>query len=265
MEQQENLLSTDRRMRILEIVNQKRSVSVDDLAKLFPVSTITIRRDLDRLAEEKLLRRVHGGAMALSNIVVAPRASDLSAHITEEQKRIGKEGSARISEGDFIIIESGSTCLALVQNLANKKNLKIVTVSPRIAMMLADISEGQENNFDIVLSGGILDIYKNFLYGPHAKNLFENIKVNLAFVSVTAIDHEAGITADNEYEAEITRIVLTKCAKKRIGLIYASKFEKTSFVKIAAANIFDEIITDSRLDEKIIDGYRELGIEMTVV
>ena len=265
MEKQDSLLSTHRRLRILEIVNQKRSMSVDDLAQLFPVSTITIRRDLDRLAEEKLLRRVHGGAMALSDIVTAPKASELFANITDAQLRIGKEASLRIADGDFIIIESGSTCLALVEHLHDRRGLKVVTVSPRIVMMLSEISEKHGNDFEIISSGGLLNINKNFFFGPHARLLFENIKVDIAFVSVTAIDREAGITADSVYEAEITKTILEKCAKKRIGLIYASKFEKTSFVKVAAADIFDEIITDSSLDGKIIDGYRELGTEITVV
>ena len=265
MEKQENLLSTDRRIRILEIVNQRRSISVEDLAKLFPVSTITIRRDLDRLAEEKLLRRVHGGAMALSNIVTAPRASELFANITEAQQRIGREASLRITDGDFIIIESGSTCIALVEHLYDKKRLKVVTVSPRIVMMLAEMSEEYGNDFELISSGGLLNINKNFFFGPHARTLFENIKVDIAFVSVTAVSSEAGITADSAYEAEISKTILEKCARLRIGLIYASKFEKTSFVKVAAADIFDEIITDSSVDQGIVEVYRDLGIKMTVV
>ncbi len=264
-ESTDNILSSERRQRILEIVNQKRSISVDDLARYFPVSTITIRRDLDRLAEENLLRRVHGGAMALSNIVIAPKAAELSANITEEQKRIGKEASARIADGDFIIIESGSTCLALVRNLTGKKRLKVVSVSPRIVMALADISEKCGNDFEIVSSGGILNTYKNFFFGPHARHLFEGIKVNIAFISVTAIDLEAGITADNAYEAEITRAILEKCAKKRIGLIYSSKFEKTSFIKVSSAEIFDEIITGTDLNRDIINAYTDAGIKLTPV
>ena len=72
---QKKLLTFDRRQKILQIVNERRSVSVDELVELFPVSAITIRRDLDRLAEDNFLRRVHGGAMTLSNIVIAPKAS----------------------------------------------------------------------------------------------------------------------------------------------------------------------------------------------
>jgi DeoR family fructose operon transcriptional repressor len=259
------LLSSERRQRILDVVNQKRAVSVEELAEHFPVSTITIRRDLDKLAEEKLMQRVHGGAMALSNIVTAPRASELFANITEEQTRIGREASTRITDGDYIIIESGSTCLALVQHIDEKKNLKVVTVSPRIVTMLAEISDTYNNDFEIISSGGILNSYKNFFFGPHAKTLFEGIKVDIAFVSVTAIDLEAGVTADSSYEAEISKTILEKCAKRRIGLIYSSKFEKTSFVKVTTADIFDEIITDTNLSKNIIDAYTDAGIKMTTV
>jgi len=259
------LLSSDRRQKILEIINQKRSISVEELSDYFPVSTITIRRDLDRLAEDKLIQRVHGGAMALSNIVIAPKASVLSAHITEEQKRIGKEASKRIADGDFIIIESGSTNMALVQNLTERKRLKIVTASPRIAMLLAEITENHNSNFEIISCGGVLNVHKHFLMGPHARLLFENTRVDLAFMSVTAIDLDAGVTADNAYEADISRIILEKCAKKNIGLIYSSKFEKTSFVKVTSAETFDEIITDINLSAEIIEKYTERGIKITAV
>lgn len=260
-----NILSFERRRRILDIVNQKISISVDNLARYFPVSTITIRRDLDRLAEENLLKRVHGGATALSNIVTAPKAAEHLSNITEEQMRIGNEASSRIADGDFVIIESGSTCLALVHHLTKKKKLKVVTVSPRLAMTLADISEKYGNDFEVLSSGGTLNAYKNFFIGPHARYLFENIKVNIAFVSVTAIDLKAGITADSTYEAEITRTILEKCAKKRIGLISSSKFEKTSFIKVSSAEIFDEIITGKDLKAEMLKAYSDAGIKVTMV
>jgi DeoR family fructose operon transcriptional repressor len=72
----DSLMSSERRRKILETVNARRSVTVLDLADLYPVSAITIRRDLDRLAAEHLIERVHGGAMALAAIAVAPRASE---------------------------------------------------------------------------------------------------------------------------------------------------------------------------------------------
>ena len=260
-----HLLSSDRRWKILEVINERRSVSVDELAALFPVSAITIRRDLDKLAEEGAVNRVHGGAMALGGIVTAPRASTMSAKLTDEQCRIGKEAAGQIADGDFIIIESGSTCLALAQQLADKKRLKIVTASPRIAMTIADLTEKHNSDFEIILSGGILHVYKNFCIGPHARTLFESVKVDIAFVSVTAIDLAAGVTADNVYEAEISRIILEQCSKRRIGLVTSQKFGKVSFVKVTDAEIFDEIITDAKLDPVTTARYTERGLRITAV
>jgi DeoR/GlpR family transcriptional regulator of sugar metabolism len=265
MPESESLLSFERRQRIVAAVNERRSVSVEELAASFMVSPITIRRDLDRLAEEHLIRRVHGGAVALSNIVVSPRASYQATHLSEAQKRIGREAAKRISDGDFLILESGSTCQAVIPHLADRKNLRIVTVSALIVTLLADLAAKHQPGMEIISSGGTLSVFKDFMMGPHARSLFESLRVDLSLHSVTAIDLEAGITADSVNEAEISRTIFERSAKRIIGLVVAEKFETTSFVRVAPVQVFDEIITDSSLDEGILQRYRERGIRLTVV
>ena len=261
----ESLLSSERRRRILEIVAEKRSVTVGELAAVFPVSPITLRRDLDRLAGENLVERVHGGAMARTAIAVAPRASEQSQHLTDAQLAIGREAASRIRDGDYVILESGSTCLAVIPHLAARKNLQVVTVSPRLVTALSSLVEGGGASMEIISSGGILNVHKDFFLGPHARAFFETCRVDLALLSVTAIDMEAGITADSLTEAEISRIILEKCAKRRIGLIVSHKFQRTSFARVAAAEILDEIITDGGADPAVVARYRERGITVTVV
>jgi DeoR/GlpR family transcriptional regulator of sugar metabolism len=264
-EETENLLSSERRRRILEIVAEKRSITVVELAALFPVSPITLRRDLDRLAGENLVERVHGGAMARSAIAVAPRASEQYQHLTDAQLAIGKEAAARIRDGDYVILESGSTCLAVVPHLAARKNLQVVTVSPRLVTALSAVAETGRGSMEIISSGGILNVHKDFFLGPHARGFFETCRVDLALLSVTAIDLEAGITADSLTEAEISRIILERCAKRRIGLIVSRKLQRTSFARVAPAEILDEIITDTEADPSVLARYRERGITVTVV
>jgi DeoR/GlpR family transcriptional regulator of sugar metabolism len=108
-------------------------------------------------------------------------------------------------------------------------------------------------------------VHKDFFLGPHARAFFETCRVDLALLSVTAIDMEAGITADSLTEAEISRIILEKCAKRRIGLIVSRKLQRTSFARVAAAEILDEIITDGGADPAVVARYRERGITVTVV
>ena len=263
-EREDQLLSFDRRKNILDIVNSRKSITVDALAEMFPVSRLTISRDLEKLEDEGLLKRVRGGAVSLSHIVVAPRASQASKALTDEQKRIGVRASKLISNGDFIIIESGSTCLALVENLIDKDHLKIVTASPMIAMRLAEITEQYHKDFEILLSGGLLNVYKSFLLGPTAISTFQNIKVDIAFLSVTAIDLEAGITADDVNESAVTKIILEQCAGKTVGLILASKFNKTSFLKVSEVTVFDEIYTSGELNGDTVEKFTQAGIQMTL-
>lgn len=264
-EDAESLLSSERRRRILEIVSEKRSVTVVELAAMFPVSPITLRRDLDRLAGENLVERVHGGAMARSAIAVAPRASEQYQRLTDAQLAIGKEAAARVRDGDYVILESGSTCLAVVPYLAARKNLRVVTASPRLAMALAQLVETDSADMEIISSGGILNVHKDFHLGPHARAFFESCRVDLVLTSVTAIDVEAGITADSQTEAEISRIILEKCSKRRVGLIVSAKLGRTSFARVAGVDALDEIITDSGADPAVLARYRERGIAVTVV
>ena len=167
--------------------------------------------------------------------------------------------------GDFIILESGSTCQAVIPHLTEKRDLKVITVSNRIAMLLAEVAEKHHLDMEIICSGGVLNVYKDFMTGSHARDFFENIKVDLALISPTAVDLEAGITADSYNEAEITRIELTQTARRKIGLVVSSKFGKTSFVKIAPVEIFDEIITGANISSSIVDVYSERGIKTTIV
>jgi DeoR family fructose operon transcriptional repressor len=264
-EETDNLLSSERRRRILSIIAEKRSVTVVELAAMFPVSPITLRRDLDRLAGESLIERVHGGAMARSAIAVAPRASEQYKHLTDAQLAIGKEASARIHDGDYVILESGSTCLAVVPHLSARKNLRVVTISPRLVAALSSLVETDGASMEIISSGGTLNVHKDFFLGPHARTFFEMCRVDIALLSVTAIDLEAGITADSHTEAEISRIILERCAKKRIGLIVSQKFGRTSFARVAPAEILDEIITDSGAAPALLTRCRERGITVTVV
>ena len=264
-EEPEGLLSSERRRRILEMVAEKRSVTVVELAALFPVSAITLRRDLDRLADENLVERVHGGAMARSAIAVAPRASEQYRHLSDAQIAIGKEGAARVRDGDYLILESGSTCLAVVPWLAARKNLRVVSVSPGWSRRFPPSWSPTRADIEIISSGGILNVHKDFLLGPHARGFFETCRVDLALVSVTAIDLEAGITADSQTEAEISRIILERCARRRIGLIVSPKLGRTSFARVAPVEALDEMITDSAADPAVLARYRERGITVTVV
>jgi DeoR/GlpR family transcriptional regulator of sugar metabolism len=153
----------------------------------------------------------------------------------------------------------------VVPRLAEKRDLHVLTVSPRILAALADLVEKYGTAMEIVCSGGILNVYKNFLMGPHARLLFEDSRVDVAFVSPTAVDLEAGVTADSMTEAEITRTILVRSARRKIGLVLSRKFDRTSFARVAPVEAFDEIITDVGLTGETAERYRSRGVRITLV
>lgn len=202
--------------------------------------------------------------MARAAIAVAPRASEQYRHLTEWQLAIGREAAGRVRDGDYVILESGSTCLAVVPHLAARRNLRVVTVSSRLVSALSALAEDAATGLEIISSGGILNVHKDFFLGPHARAFFETCRVDVALVSVTAIDLEAGITADSHTEAEISRIILEKCARRRVGLVVSSKIGRTSFARVAPVEVLHELITDTGADGQVLDRYRERGITVTV-
>ncbi|MBU0477194.1 DeoR/GlpR family DNA-binding transcription regulator [bacterium] len=258
------MIPEERRNKILELVNNRENVTVEEIGKKFNISVITVRRDLDRLTQLGLLKKVHGGAMSIETIVDSPLHLSQKTVNIDAKRAIAKEAIKRINDGDFIIIESGTTCLELVRQLSGKRGLKVITASPNIATELGNISLNYNLGLEIISCGGILQPRTNFLVGPYAKSIFDSVRVDKAFLTVTAIDLKYGISGGNLLEAEITKAVLS-CARVKIGLIDSSKFEKTSFVRIAPVTVFDEIITDRNLPKDVIKKYRKSKVKITEV
>jgi DeoR/GlpR family transcriptional regulator of sugar metabolism len=94
--------------------------------------------------------------------------------------------------------------------------------------------------------------------------MFEHINVDIAFLSATAIDPKSGITADDVNESAVSRTILEHCGRKRIGVIRAENFNKTSFYKVADITAFDEIITDAGLEKKTAQLFASRGVKMTL-
>ncbi|MCK4400843.1 DeoR/GlpR transcriptional regulator [bacterium] len=258
------MISEERRRQILETVDRERNISVEKLSRQFRMTVLTIRRDLEKLDKQCLLKKVHGGALAIRQILNEPIYNEQKVLFVEEKRRIAREAAKRIKNGSSVILESGTTCQALAKELYDKKDLKIICAAPNIANELVMISKQYGTNFKIISCGGVLEVASSIFIGPHAKRLFEEVKVDKVFLTATAIDLKEGITTVNPLEAELTQSVLA-CSRERIGLIDSSKFGKISLIKVAGVTVFDEIITDSGISKEMLKGLEKLKVKVTVV
>jgi DeoR/GlpR family transcriptional regulator of sugar metabolism len=252
-----------RRIEIKKLLLENSSVSVSNLSKVFNVSELTVRRDLKRLEDEGLLERVHGGAITsrIKSEFSPVYLEDLKQYRSEKQ-RIAAEAAKRISDGNAIIIESGTSCLELVYHLDNVKNIFIYTASVPIAYELWKIALNR-HDIELNICGGQVEIRSNTLIGSNAVNFFKDIHADIAFIGAVSISLKTGITTSSILDAEVTKAIIAN-SKKVILLADSSKFGKSGHISIANLESINEIITDSNITKEMSDGINGLGIKLTI-
>ena len=255
----------NRRREIKKILFENKSMSIKNLAKMLNISEITVRRDLIKLENEGFLDKVHGGAMVKNLDTYYDPVYLKDIKLNKKQKEmIGREAAKRIHDGDGIIIETGTTCQELVYNLEDKKNLTIFTTSIPIANELWKLTL---NRTDITLniSGGSMEAKSGSLIGSQAVNYFQNINADIAFLSGPAVLADKGVIATNShFDAELMISIMNN-SKKKILLADSSKFKKNALITVLPLTEFDEIITDSGIENNISNKIMEMGIKLTIV
>lgn len=253
------MLAEERREQIQGLLKSYNSLSIKDLANKFSVSASTIRRDLQRLEKKKLLRRTHGGAVS-SKLIKKELNFNMKKEVNvEDKKKIAILASDLISNGDTIFIESGSTCIQLCFNLANKRNLTIITNSCDIALA-ANMANPETKIF---LTGGFMKPDTHSLIGHLAESSLQQFKIEKAFIGITAIDIKEGITTVDYTEAYTKRQIIN-AAKVSIGLADNSKFNKVCLNYVCPVEDVGMIVTDTNTDSALIERIREIGIQVFI-
>ena len=254
-----------RRLEIKKIITKNNSISVISLAKLFNVSEITVRRDLQKLEKDGFLDKVHGGAIARRFKAEYDPVYLEDIKLNKDKKEnIAKEAAKEINDGDAVIIESGTTCLELVYNLADKRNLAIFTASVPIAYELWKVSLNR-NDLEVNICGGLIEAKSNTLIGSQAVQFFQNINADIAFIGAVAISIDKGIlTTHSQMDADVIRSIVNN-SKRKILLADSSKFKKRAHISILPLTIFNKIITDTGIDKDVADKIINLGIELKMV
>ena len=252
--------------RIIEmkkLIQLEKMVSVERLSEHFNISPITIRRDLNRLQKEGFISKVHGGAIFKDNLAPEPIFNEQIKIHAKEKEKIAKEATKRISDGDAIILESGTTCLAMVEFLTSFRNLKISTAG--IPIML-ELWRAYSNRTDFIIGvcGGIIRSTSNFFTGSHAINYFHNINVDKAFISAVAISIDKGISSATEHDSELTKAIISS-AKEVILVSDSTKFGRYSYINTASLDRVNEIITDNNLPKDVHKMLKSMNIKTTLV
>lgn len=253
------MLAEERRMRIMELLREQKSVEIAELSELFAVAQETIRRDLKRLEEEGVLRRTHGGATIEDRQIIAPLSTRAEAN-REEKERIGRRALEYIKEGDRIIIDGGTTTLQLARALKkNRRSASVVTNALNIALELVGLPE-----LAVDVVGGTLSESSLTLIGPETEKSFARYRVSKVFLAASGITAEWGLGISNSFEAAVKKAMI-EAADEVILLADSSKLGKEGLVSFAPLTKVKRLITDEGADSKIIGTIARMGVDIEKV
>ncbi|HWA96024.1 MAG TPA: DeoR/GlpR family DNA-binding transcription regulator [Terracidiphilus sp.] len=246
---------------VLTALQQNGSVSVDELSTELGVTVVTVRRDLDTLEQQGLLRRTHGGAVSLEPLFYEPFRKDRSflaqvGHLADEKRRIGRAAAALVGEGETIAVTPGTTATEVVRCLPLNHNLTVVTNTANVAMELS-----KRRDVNVFVTGGHLHGDWFSLVGPTAIRSLENMLIHTLFVGADGLDAEWGASCYIESEAELNAAMLRQ-SRRHIAVIDHTKFGKVANWRICEIGNLQTIVTDSGATDEMIAPFLALGIEV---
>jgi DeoR family transcriptional regulator, aga operon transcriptional repressor len=249
-------LTTARRRKISELVATQGVVRVAELVKLFGVSDVTIRSDLDALARQGVLLRDHGGAVAQTRTKLSSAFDQRAMANLEAKKRIGEAAAKFVLPGEAIMLDAGTTLMEMAKRLPAVSPLTVITNSLNIATEV-----GARPGIHVTLAGGSLSPETISTVGPLAERDLRELLVDKLFLGIQAFDPEVGLS-DISIEVAHVKAVMFSAARYVVLLADSTKYPTRALARVAALSDIDCLITDSGFPE---DAARELearGIEV---
>jgi DeoR/GlpR family transcriptional regulator of sugar metabolism len=254
-----DLYPEERRQEILRYLNQESRVSVAELSQYFGVSEVTIRSDLQALAESNLIVRTHGGAVPASGGLYELSLALRRQQRIHEKSRIGEAGAAMVADGDAIFLDSSSTALAIAQHLKHHRHLTIVTNSLAMAQRMIDAP-----GVTVVMPGGTLRRDTASLVGTDGIEMLHKFNIQKGFFGAHGINFPEGLTDVSANEAEVKRPLVAMC-RQVIAVLDATKWGRVGLTSFARLEEIDTVITTSDAPTEMVERVRSLGIEVVLV
>lgn len=243
---------------ILKELNEKGYVSVADLCETLNVSTVTIRKDLTFLENEKLLHRTHGGASKQPIYAFERNINDKEGLQVEQKMQIAKEALKYIDNNDYMILGSGSNIHYLSCIIKGFQKLTILTPSLKVALELS-----KETKIDTIQLGGDVRNSSTSVVGPIAEAALSNFSCNKLFLGADGIHFGFGLSTSNSLEAHLNQAMI-EVSDKIIVLADSTKMNIKGFGKICNLDKIDVLITDSGIDAETKTKLEEIGIDVVI-
>ena len=252
------MLNNSRLDQIQRLINQNQRISINEISQQFKISVATARRDLDFLARQGKIQRIHGGALIVQEAPPEPPVMARSNEQRQEKERIGTATAALIREGETVFLGSGTTVLEVAKHLPENKNLTVITNSMLVMNTLA-----LHRDVNLVVLGGIYHSSESTAYGHLTELLIKEVFADKVIFGIRALSIEHGLT--NDFLPEITTDqALLRIGKEIIITADHTKFNRVSTAAVGPISIVNKIVTDSLTPPEIIHSLTRRGIEVII-
>jgi DeoR family transcriptional regulator of aga operon/DeoR family myo-inositol catabolism operon transcriptional repressor len=254
------MIVIQRRNKIKERLFKERSVKVSDLVQEFNVSEETIRRDLNQLEREGLIKKNYGGAILIEEIdnMAIPPVQQRTLQHFEEKDAIGRKAAELVQSNQIIILDAGSTTWCMARYLKNIPDLMVVTNGINVA---EECSHNEQAS--IFLLGGKLIRKSMSIVGPQAELELQKYNAHYVFMGTSGVSERKGFTSSDIYEAEMKRAMVA-AGQKVVVLADHSKFQRQGLVSFSSFQDVDIVITSDRTDPRMVKEIQDAGVQVIV-
>ncbi len=246
----------ERHRKILDMLNSTGEVRVNELSRIFEVSEVCIRNDLSELECKGMLSRVHGGAIGAYEPYYNMSLAQRSATNKDEKDEIACMIADMIHDNQAIMMNAGTTPLAVMRKLANKHNITIITNSILLAL------EGAKyKNFRILLLGGDVDFEYQFVYGTLTLTQLDEYYADKFIMSADGIDADGGLSTYYAQEAEICRKMIEH-SKSTIAALDHTKIGRIALKRFSDVSDIDYLVTNNKAPQNKLDALKKSGVKI---
>jgi len=253
------MIKNQRQNKLLELLKINNLMSVSELAEILSTSKMTIRRDLEYFEQNGMIEKIHGGAVLLKSDNGQPSFKERVIEYNTEKQRIGKEAAKLIKEGSIVFFDSGTTPLAIIENVSD--NLGFTAITTGLATAIALCNKPKVN---VVSIGGDIHCSSYTSINHMAVEMIKRFNADMAFISTKAFSIPEGTYELLLPLIEIKRAIVS-ISRKVILVADHSKFENKSLCLSIPMSSIDFIITDDKTPQLLISEIIANGKEIIVV
>jgi DeoR family glycerol-3-phosphate regulon repressor len=246
-----------RQQLILDYIREHGSVQVDQLSSHLKVTPQTIRRDLNQLYEQQLLRRVHGGAVVKDNVENLGYGAR-KILMAEEKSGIARRAAELLPDNSSLFINIGTTTEGVAEFLRDRKGMLVITNNINVASMLWPAP-----GLEVMITGGEIRRSDGGIVGSSAEEFIDNFKLDYAVIGCSAIDDQGEIFDYDLREVRVTRSII-RHARSVILVTDSMKFERRAPIRIGDLSSIESLVTDEGIPDDAMQLCRSHGVNLEI-